>query len=59
LLTFTTWLANDQPDPKTAAGYHHCLAHLIELLDHGRVEVRLVDTAPEALEARYSAAPRE
>jgi uncharacterized protein YndB with AHSA1/START domain len=52
-LRFTTWLGPDQKGAaNTAAGYHVCLDHLIELLDTGSAPP-LAEADPSALEDRY------
>ena len=54
-LRFTTWLGPDgKGAASTAAGYHVCLDHLIELLDTGTAPP-LVEADPSALEAQYRA----
>jgi uncharacterized protein YndB with AHSA1/START domain len=52
-LRFTTWLGPDgKGAANTAAGYHVCLDHLIELLDTGTA-APLVDAETGPLEGRY------
>jgi uncharacterized protein YndB with AHSA1/START domain len=55
VLTFTTWLGDADPSAiaNTAAGYHVCLAHLIDLLDTGHAD-SVANEQPTELEARYS-----
>lgn len=55
LLTFTTWLleGGEEPAAGNGAGYHACLANLVELLDTGAVSTPLVDVEVGPLEARY------
>ncbi|HEX6165290.1 MAG TPA: hypothetical protein VFZ30_00780, partial [Acidimicrobiales bacterium] len=53
LLVLTTWLGDtDTPVVNTAAGYHVCLAHLVELLDTGHADP-VVEDDPTPWEARY------
>ncbi len=53
LLTFTTWPAGDEAVHKTAAGYHYCLAQLLELVDTGSVAGGFVETGARAWEPMY------
>lgn len=55
LLTFTTWLGEGEAADVTgtAAGYHVCLAQLVELLDTGSAGP-LVDVDVSPVEARYA-----
>ena len=57
LLTFTTWLGEPSTEgsASTAAGYHVCLDHLVQLLDTGDAP-GVVDADPTELERRYEAA---
>jgi uncharacterized protein YndB with AHSA1/START domain len=54
-LTFTTWLAGEQPEgfEGTAAGYHVCLDSLTELLDTGAPPPSLVEVDHAPLVERY------
>ena len=52
-LTLTTWLSGkDAGTEKTAAGYHVCLDHLVQVLDTGSAP-SVVATDASSLEARY------
>ncbi|WP_051265878.1 SRPBCC family protein [Nakamurella lactea] len=58
ILTFTTWLGNDDNGAaNTAAGYHACLANLVGLLDTGAAPP-LVDADVGPLEQVYGRAVR-
>ena len=53
LLRFTTWFGDPASgSPQTAAGYHICLDHLIELLDTGTGH-SVADADTAAWESRY------
>lgn len=53
LLVLTTWLGDaGTPVANTAAGYHVCLDHLVELLDTGHADP-VAEDDPTAWEARY------
>jgi uncharacterized protein YndB with AHSA1/START domain len=54
-LTLTTWLASDVPPPHdVASGYHTCLGHLIDVVDHGG-SVSVAHSDPAPLTAHYEA----
>lgn len=57
-LAFTTWFGQTGEDggsaARTAAGYHVCLEQLQELVETGRVRVRLLDQPTDQLERIYS-----
>jgi uncharacterized protein YndB with AHSA1/START domain len=56
-LVFTTWLGPEgKGAANTAAGYHVCIDHLMELLDTGTTATPLVDSDPSALEEQYGKA---
>lgn len=59
VLTLTTWLSGkDAGTAKTAAGYHVCLDHLMQVLDTGSARP-VVQTDPTSLEMRYDTLVQE